>query len=255
MSLCQHFSPNNTSSRRCQCNESINEYVPYTTFAQWVLQICDLEGVTQMIPTGSLTGASGAMELAWLAAKQGRVDYLLQFEAYYLSPRAKQYIDNVYIPTVRHLPVNLNGSHLLYWWGKPDGGPIGPTTLLNGTGGPVPADLLTNQQKTIDSLVAMRTGWEIKIAWSAYNSLIPSRLKDLVNAGVKQLYIDAGFADWLGNKYGLDKKWSRAQINAIVPPNLRVNYEVAHATEGAFEQNATICANVIRDFLGGWPAV
>ena len=43
------------------------------------------------------------------------------------------------------------------------------------------------------------------MAWSAYNELIPGRLRDLVEAGVKQLYIDAGFADWLGNKYGLDK--------------------------------------------------
>ena len=47
---------------------------------------------------------------------------------------------------------------------------------------------------------------------------------------------------------------SRDQINGIVPARLRANYEVSNATEGAFEQNATLCAAVIRDFLGGWPA-
>ena len=81
-----------------------------------------------------------------------------------------------------------------------------------------------------------------------------SRTQDLASANVKSLFIDAGFADWLGNKYGLDKDWSRAQINGIIPQALRTNYEISNATEGAFEQNATICASVIRDFLGGWPA-
>ena len=39
----------------------------------------------------------------------------------------------------------------------------------------------------------------------------------------------------------------------MVPARLRVNYEIADGTEGAFEQNATLCSAVIRDFLGGWP--
>ena len=144
------------ASDECRCNETADEFVPYTTFAQWVLDICDREGVSKMIPLGSLTGASGAFELAWLASKQRRVDTLVQFEAYYLSPRAKKYIDGVYIPSVRHLPVNLNGSHLLFWWLKTDAGPIGPTQMA-----PVAADLMANQQKTMDSLTNMRTGWEV----------------------------------------------------------------------------------------------
>ena len=126
----------------------------------------------KLIPFGSLTGASGAIELAWLAAKQGRVDVMVNFEAYYLSPRAKKYIDTTYIPSIRHLPVELNGSHLMFWWLKTDAGPIGPTHMV-----PVAADLAANEQKTIDSLLNMRTGWEVKMAWSAYNELIPGRLK------------------------------------------------------------------------------
>ena len=31
------------SSDECQCDESKDEFVPYTTFAQWVLDICDAE--------------------------------------------------------------------------------------------------------------------------------------------------------------------------------------------------------------------
>lgn len=147
------------------------------------------------------------------------------------------------------MPVELNGSHLLFWWLKTDAGPIGPSRMA-----PVKADLAANEQKTIDSLLQMRTGWQVKMAWSAYNELIPGRLEDLVAARVRSLFIDAGFADWLGNKYGLDKNWSRAQINGIIPQALRSNYEISNATEGAFEQNATVCADVIRDFLGGWPA-
>ena len=31
------------SSDECQCDETKDEFVPYTTFAQWVLDICDAE--------------------------------------------------------------------------------------------------------------------------------------------------------------------------------------------------------------------
>jgi len=234
------------ASDECQCNESIDEFVPYTTFAQWTLEICDREGVGPLIPFGALTGTGPAWELAWLAAKQGRAAALLQFESYYLSPRAKKFVDDVYIPSIRHLPLHVNGSHLLYWWLKGDAGPIGPTSAY-----PVSADLATNEQKTVDSLISQRTGWEYKMAWTAYNDLIPGRLRDLVSAGVHQLYIDAGHADYIGNKYGLDKNWSVAQIAAIVPPKLLRHYEIADGTEGALEQNATLAAKVINDFLRG----
>ena len=99
---------------------------------------------------------------------------------------------------------------------------------------------------------------------------------------VRQLYIDGGFADYIGEKYGLEKNCaltgahkkgmpettrphdsadvrsppiigSTAHINAMVPAKLRVHYEIADGTEGAFEQNATLCAAIIRDFLRGWP--
>ena len=174
------------SSDECICDEAVDEFVPYTTFAKMVLEICNREGVGKMIPLGSLTGASGAYELAWLAAKEGRCDTIVQYEAYYLSPRAKNYIDTSYIPTIRHLPVNLNGSHLLFWWNKPDAGPIGPTKMA-----PVAADLMANQQKTMDSLSMMRTGWQFKMGYTAYNDLIPGRLADLVHAGVRPLCIGA----------------------------------------------------------------
>ena len=236
------------SSDECECNELVDEFVGMNDFAKWVLDICDVEGVDKLVPFGSETGASAAIELAWLASKQGRVDAMVYFEAYYLSPKAKQYIDNVYIPSVRHLPIVLNGSHLLFWWTKPDAGPIGPTSMA-----PVEADLNANEQKTIDALLNLRTGWQFKKAWSAYNDLIPGRLADLVRANVSALFIDAGFADWLGNHYGLDKDWSRAHINAIIPDSLRTNVEISNATEGALEQNATVAAKAVRDFFGGWP--
>jgi len=236
-------------SDECLCDEATDEFVPYTTFAQWVLEICDREGVGAMVPFGALTGASAAFELAYLAAKQNRTTALVQFESYYLSPRAKQYIDTVYLPSIRHLPLYANGSHLMYWWLKPDAGPIGPSN----TSVVFPADVVANEQKTLDSLVNLRTGWQFKTGWSVYNDLIPGRLSALVRSGVRQLYLDAGWADALGDKYGLDKTWSRNQINAAVPATLRTNYVVANGTEGTLEQNATLCATVVRDFLGGWP--
>jgi pimeloyl-ACP methyl ester carboxylesterase len=341
-------------SDECLCDEATDEFVPYTTFAQWVLEICDREGVGAMVPFGALTGASAAFELAYLAAKQNRTTALVQFESYYLSPRAKQYIDTVYLPSIRHLPLYANGSHLMYWWLKPDAGPIGPSN----TSVVFPADVVANEQKTLDSLVNLRTGWQararrrsrtslearrsrgrlraarlrgrtqplaltagraahsvspqFKTGWSVYNDLIPGRLSALVRSGVRQLYLDAGWADALGDKYGLDKTCARAttrpaarsaasrprrsyqpcprvllpspaawcagcvcvrrcptatfrarrpsrvagsrnQINAAVPATLRTNYVVANGTEGTLEQNATLCATVVRDFLGGWP--
>ena len=83
--------------------------VPYTAFAQWVLELCDREGVGSLIPFGALTGASAAFELAYLAAKSGRAAGLVQFESYYLSPKAKKYMDDVFIPSIRHLPRAIKG--------------------------------------------------------------------------------------------------------------------------------------------------
>jgi pimeloyl-ACP methyl ester carboxylesterase len=146
-------------SDECQCDDSTDEFVSYPTFAAMTLEICDKLGVKKMLPFGSLNGANGAIELAWLAAKQGRVDHLLNFESFYLSPKAKAYIDQVYIPSVRHLPIFQNGSHMTFWWFKPDAGPIGPTSTT-----PAPSDLWANEQKSVDALLALRTGWQIKMA-------------------------------------------------------------------------------------------
>ena len=90
------------SSDECACNETVDEFVPYTQFAQWVLELCDAAGARKLIPMGSLTGASPAMELAWLAAKQGRAHALVQFEAFWLSPKAKAYIDSIYCAVLPH---------------------------------------------------------------------------------------------------------------------------------------------------------
>merc|ERR1712216_783862 len=135
---------------------------------------------------------------------------------------------------IRHLPVYANGSHLTFWWYKTDAGPIGPTSST-----PVKADLWRNQQKTEDSLQNMRTGWQYKMGWAAYNNHIPVRLKQLSEAGVATLFVYANFADALGNKYGLDHDWSEQHINAIIPESLRQIVRVSNGTEGALEQNAT----------------
>jgi len=218
------------------------------TFASLTLEICDRLGVGKMIPFGSLQGASGAIELAWLAAKQGRVDRLVLFEALYLSPTAKAYIDNVFIPSLHNLPVYANGSHLLRWWFSADAGPIGPSSQS-----PVAADLAANQQKTIDDLTIMATGWQFKMAWSGYNELIVPRFQNLARAGVKTLFIDAGYADYIFNTYGLDKNWSETHINEAIPPAQRKIVTIANATQGALQQNATQMASAVCDFLGGWP--
>ena len=141
------------SSDECQCDESKDEFVTYNVFAQWVLNICDAEGVQKLIPFGALTGGGPAFELAWLAAKKGRAAAMVQFEAYYLSPKAKAYIDSTYIPSIRHLPINVNGSHLAYWWVRPDAGPIGPTHS-----GPVAADLLANSGIYVSATVGLGCG-------------------------------------------------------------------------------------------------
>jgi pimeloyl-ACP methyl ester carboxylesterase len=133
------------------CNETRDEFVSYSTFAAFALEVVDKHAVKKMIPFGGLTGCSIAIELAGLAAEQGRVERMILFEPFYLKPSALQYINNVYIPSIRHLPIYANGSHLTSAWFKPDGGPIGPTSSI-----PVASDLAENEQKTVDWLVDMR---------------------------------------------------------------------------------------------------
>lgn len=233
------------SSDECLCDEAHDEFVTYDTFAQWVLDICDSLGVKNLIPFGSLTGASGAIELAGLASKQGRVEKLILWEVYYLKPAAKTYIDNIYIPSIRHLPLYQNGSHLTFWWHKGDAGPVGPTDYKV----VAKEDLVTNEQKTVDSLVNMRTGWQFKMGWSHYNDQIIPTFKQLVQANVKTLFLYGSAADYIGNLYGLDHDWSDAHIKAVIPEHLRVTSEILNGTEGALQQNATIAANFIREFM------
>ena len=104
-----------------------------------------------MIPFGALTGCSIAIELAGLAAEQGRVERMVLFEPFYLKQSAENYVNNVYIPSIRHLPIYANGSHLISAWLKPDGGPIGPSSNI-----PVASDLAANEQKSVDWLISMR---------------------------------------------------------------------------------------------------
>lgn len=232
-------------SDECQCNETADEYVSYQQFAAWSMEICHAVGATRVIPFGALTGASPALELAGLAAEGGALERLILFEAYYLKPAAKQYIDSIYIPSIRHLPMFQNGSHVLDAWFRPDSGPLGPTSRV-----PTESDLQRNQVKTIDWLVNSRTGWEYKMAWSAYNDAIIPRFQQLVAKGIKMLFLYGEYADWLGNKYGLDHDWSEAHIDATVPEDLRQISRIQNGTEGSLEQNATVVAGYIRQFMG-----
>jgi len=236
-------------SDECICDETRDEFVTYNAFAAFALQVCDKLGVKQMIPFGALTGCSIAIELAGLAAEQGRVERMVLFEAFYLKPSAESYVNNIYIPSIRHLPIHADGSHLISAWFKPDGGPIGPSSSI-----PVASDLAENEQKTVDWLVALRTGWQFKKGWTAYNDKIIPRMVQLANASVKTLFIYGTYVDALSNKYGLDHDWSEAHINAVLPSSLRDIVLVNNGTEGSLHQNATLVAKYMHDFLGGWPA-
>jgi len=231
-------------SDECLCNETADEFVTYNQFAVWVLDICADVGATKIVPFGALTGGSPAIELAGLAAEKGLVERLILFESYYLKQKAKQYVDNIYIPTIRHMPKYQNGSHLLDAWFRPDCGPLGPTSQV-----PAVEDLDRNEIKTIDWLLNTRTGWQFKMAWTAYNDDIIPRFKQLSAKGVKMLFLYAEYADALGNKYGLDHDWSEAHINAAVPEELRKISRVKNGTEGALEQNSTLVARFVKEFM------
>lgn len=244
------------------CDESRDEFVTYDSFCAYVLEICDKHGVRDLISFGALTGASPALELAGQAAEQGRTKHLVLFEGYYLKPEAKAYVDNVFIPSIRHMDKNetINGSHLVDAWYRPDGAPLGPSSCSHGSQvrgqvrcAPVQADLGKNQQKTIDWFLNARTGWQYKKAWTLYNDQMPPRFKQLVAANVRMLFLHGTFADNMGDSYGLGWTWSRKHIEAIVPAALRTTVAIANGTEGSLEQNATLAAAAVRDFLGGWP--
>jgi hypothetical protein len=91
------------------------------------------------------------------------------------------------------------------------------------------------------------------MGWTEYNDKIIPRMEQLVKASVKTLFIYATFVDALANKYGLDHDWSEAHFNAAVPATMREVVSVANGTEGSLHQNATLIAQYMHDFLGGWP--
>jgi hypothetical protein len=248
------------------CDESKDEFIAYAEFSTQVMKLCDRLGVKKVIPFGALTGASPALEFAGQAGEQGRIDYLVWFEGYYLKPEAKAYVDNVFIPSIRHmfapcpegqtsLCLAINGSHVLDAWYRPDAAPLGPTSCGESSShqcAPVTADLRHDMQKTIDWFENARTGWQFKIAWTRYNDAIPPRLKQLVALGVKFLFLHGTYADAMGDAYGLGWTWSKQHIEAIVPAASRTTVGILNGTEGSLEQNASVAAAAVRDFLGGW---
>jgi len=232
-------------SDECICDEARDEFVRYEVFAAYALEICRKHNVTKFIPFGSLTGASIAIELAAQAAEY-QVEKIILHDPVYLKPAAKEYVDNVYIPSIRHPELYVNGSHLLKAWFAPDGGPIGPS------GKPVQKDLPANQVKAMDSMLNSRTGWQFKMGWTAWNYLHVPRLLKLAALNVKFMFIYGTFTDGIMNKYGLDHDWSEAQFNKTVSASLRIVHRICGGTEGVLEQNTTLVAQYLSAFLH-WP--
>lgn len=252
------------SSDECICDEEKDEYVDYSTYASFVLQICDAEKAGKIIPFGDETGGSPALELAYLASRQNRVDKVVFFEWMYLSPKAHAYVQNVYIPSIRHLHPAANGSHLVKFWYQPDAGPVSGLCVFTAQTdserakclGPREgdADLEKNQQKTVDALLNMRTGWQFKMAWAAYNDKIATRLSLVSASNASILFMYGEAADALENMLGLDHDWSSFHLHAAVPEAQRTVKTIPDGTEGALQSNATWVAAAIGEFLGAWRA-
>mmetsp|Transcript_34626 Transcript_34626/g.92849 ORF Transcript_34626/g.92849 Transcript_34626/m.92849 type:complete len:343 (+) Transcript_34626:39-1067(+) len=247
------------SSDECICDEGKDEFVDYTTFAFFVLQICDAEKAGKIIPFGVLTGGSPALELAYLASEQKRVDKVVFYETLFLSPKAKAYVDSVYIPSIRHLQPAANATHLVKFWYQPDAGPVNGLCMFaaqtdSERAGCLDPDLERNQQKTVDALLNMRTGWQFKMAWTAYNDKVATRLSHVSAANASVLFMYGEAADALQNKFGLDHDWSAAHLHAAVPDAQRTVLTLPAGTEGAMQSNATWMAAAIGEFLGTWEA-
>jgi pimeloyl-ACP methyl ester carboxylesterase len=247
------------SSDECICDEEKDEYVDYSTYASFVLQICDAEKAAKIIPFGVLTGGSPALELAYLASQQNRVDKVVFYETLYLSPKANAYVENVYIPSIRHLVPTANATHLLKFWYQPDAGPVNGLCMIAAQTDAervacLDPDLEKNQQKTIDALLNMRTGWQFKMAWTAYNDKVATRLSHVSASSASVLFMYGEAADELQNKFGLDHDWSAAHLHAAVPDAQRTVKTLPGGTEGGTQTNATWMATAIGEFLGTWEA-
>jgi len=245
------------SSDECDCNEKDDEFVTFETFAKYALDICNKEGVKSLIPFGALTGGSPAIELAVLAIEGGhQVHNLILSQAFYLSSSVLEYFKSGdYIEGIRHPIILQDGSHIVSSsnpqsaWFSSDGGPIAgdpPNVVLppNNT-----ADLADNQIKTIDNLTMMRTGWQYKFAWIAYNDKIRSRFEKIVQNNVHTLFLHPEHADLAADLYGLNSTWSKKNFNELIPNHLLTNKKIPNGNEGVLEQQGKLCARIVKRFL------
>jgi len=233
---------------------------PIPTFwsmAETVRSILRAEGVREFSVVGHMQGAHLAIELAGTPYTHDTlVKKMVLINPMILSPKAKRFVDHVYIPAAqkKYNPA-ADGSQLLAAWDDPSAAPMGP----DGKPSSNPTDLLANQEKAVDALRCANTGWQYAAAWSDYNDKNLERMAQL-DADVESLFLygDTYLAD--AKKYGLDAEFSLATFAQALTHRHNTTIFVPGAGQGMLVQNASFIAPLIADFVspklrecGPWP--
>jgi len=213
-------------------------------YAAYVLSILDTEGIDRFAALGNLKGVHSAAEVA-AQARPGRVKAVVYLNTIVLDPKAKDYIEHVFIPMEQRVQLHANGSQLLDVWNDPSAATFGPDHKPSGEA----RDLHANEEKAVDELRCLFTGWQYSASWVAYTEVQPARMAE-VDARAPSLVLFGQSALDEIKSFGLDPQHTWEVLDQVMTHGHNVTLVVPEAGQGMIIQNSTLLAHLVADFVG-----
>jgi len=221
-----------------------DQFCTVEAYAAYILKILDKEWVHRFAVMGNLKGAHNAAEVA-AQARPGRVAAVVYVNTIILDAKAKDFIEHVFVPMEQKVQLHANGSQLLDAWNDPSAAAMGP----DGKPSSEARDLHANEEKVVDELRCLSTGWQYSAAWAAYTEVQPARMAK-ADANTRSLVLFGQSALDQFKTFGLDSKHTFDVLDQALTHGHNATRIVPEAGQGMIIQNSTLLAHMVTEFLG-----